>query len=728
MMDVTAAGETVSEQPAKNLSARIFQFGAFELRTETGELSKHGIRVRLQIKPLQVLEALLAKPGELVTREELCGRLWPAGTFVDFESGLNTATNRLRAALNDSAESPRYIETLPRLGYRFICPVVEIVPEEEVRGVPVATSQIAEQTAAVEQSGEAAVPAENRIRPILGKWPIKPYWAILAAGLIIAAALLFSYLQLRANARHSMPVFHQLTFRPGSVRSARFLPDLKSAIYTVAGEAGGARTEVSSLDGSTFHGLDFASGTLASVSPHGDLSFLTGAMTGPEGGYHLVRFKENGGSSQTISDGTRGADWLANGAEMALVRKHGTETLVEFPAGHVVYSSRGSIDCLRVSPHGDSVAFLEHPVRDDDGGYLRIVDDKGNTRVLTNSWSSVEGLAWSPTGNEVWFTASSAGATRALYATTETGRLRQVSSTPSSLRLFDISRAGRALVTVEDIRMTMSAKLAGDTAESDVSNLDYSHVDDISADGRLILFTEAGDAGGAHYSAYTLNQQTHHAVRFAAGRGLALSPDGKSALTIDPRDRGSLTLTSLATHVSRKISGSGFEYQWAKFLPDGRTLLVGGGHPLEPLTICEQPIDGGKPVPLNGPTYMDDVAVSPDGSKIAGNTGNQVIIFDRRSNTSRALAKTDSAIPVAWSKDGNDLFVLTFGNSTNNATNRIVKIDLRSGEVETWTTIAPSNAPGFEGLGGAVAAPDADAYAYSSHLDLSRLYVVDGWS
>jgi WD40 repeat protein len=195
-------------------------------------------------------------------------------------------------------------------------------------------------------------------------------------------------------------------------------------------------------------------------------------------------------------------------------------------------------------------------------------------------------------------------------------------------------------------------------------------------------------------------------------------------LTIDPRDRGSLTLTSLGTRASRKISGSGFEYQWAKFLPDGRTLLVGGARPLEPLTICKQSIYGGKPVPLNGPSYMDDVAISSDGSKIAGNTGTQVIVFDLRSNTSRALPRADSAIPVAWSRDGNDLFLLTFSDSTN----RIVKTDLRSGEVETWKTIAPSDAPGFEGLGGAVAAPDAGAYAYSSHLDLSRLYVVDGWS
>src|SRR5262249_22466212 len=85
-----------------------------------GELRKHGTRIRLQPKPMQVLCALLERPGEIVTRDELKARLWPDDTFVDFESGLNTAVNRLRLALGDSAEHPRYIETEARSGYRFI--------------------------------------------------------------------------------------------------------------------------------------------------------------------------------------------------------------------------------------------------------------------------------------------------------------------------------------------------------------------------------------------------------------------------------------------------------------------------------------------------------------------------------------------------------------------------------------------------------------------------------
>src|SRR6185295_2328419 len=93
------------------------------LDARAGELWKADVRVNLQDQPLKVLECLLERPGELVTREELRQRLWPGDTFVDFEHGVNAAVRRLRETLADSAESPRFVETLPRRGYRFIAPV-----------------------------------------------------------------------------------------------------------------------------------------------------------------------------------------------------------------------------------------------------------------------------------------------------------------------------------------------------------------------------------------------------------------------------------------------------------------------------------------------------------------------------------------------------------------------------------------------------------------------------
>src|SRR5215475_12236578 len=107
---------------------RRMRFGAFDADLRSGELHKHGIRLKLQDQPFRVLAFLLERPGDVVTREELRRRLWPADTFVDFDTGLNSAIKKLRVVLADSAEKPRYIETLPRRGYCFIARVENGAP------------------------------------------------------------------------------------------------------------------------------------------------------------------------------------------------------------------------------------------------------------------------------------------------------------------------------------------------------------------------------------------------------------------------------------------------------------------------------------------------------------------------------------------------------------------------------------------------------------------------
>src|SRR5467141_432666 len=99
------------------------RFGAFELDLRAGELRKQGVKIKLQEQPFQILAMLLEQPGQVVTREELRGRLWPADTFVDFDHSLNKAINKLREALGDSAENPRFVETLPRRGYRLLASI-----------------------------------------------------------------------------------------------------------------------------------------------------------------------------------------------------------------------------------------------------------------------------------------------------------------------------------------------------------------------------------------------------------------------------------------------------------------------------------------------------------------------------------------------------------------------------------------------------------------------------
>src|SRR2546430_16110070 len=109
---------------------RRVRFGAFEVDLVAGELFKQGIKIRLQQQPFRVLALLLEHPGEVVTREDLRQAIWPAGTFVEFDVGLDAAIHKLRSALGDSAENPRLVETLPRRGYRFIAAVADLAASE----------------------------------------------------------------------------------------------------------------------------------------------------------------------------------------------------------------------------------------------------------------------------------------------------------------------------------------------------------------------------------------------------------------------------------------------------------------------------------------------------------------------------------------------------------------------------------------------------------------------
>jgi cholera toxin transcriptional activator len=121
--------------PSSNREARLLRFGVFEVDLTAGELRKNGARIRLQEQPFQVLTALLQNAGQVVTRDELREKIWPADTFVDFDHSLNTAVNKIRESLGDSASNPRFVETLARRGYRFIAPVDSVVAQEQENDV-----------------------------------------------------------------------------------------------------------------------------------------------------------------------------------------------------------------------------------------------------------------------------------------------------------------------------------------------------------------------------------------------------------------------------------------------------------------------------------------------------------------------------------------------------------------------------------------------------------------
>src|SRR5271167_3745962 len=159
-------------------SARIFRFGRFETDAGRGTLSRGGLRVRLQEQPFRVVIWLLERPGEVITREELRQQLWPEGTYVDFDGSLNVILKKLRAALDDDSDNPRFIETVPRRGYRFIAPVTV----ESVAAEPPASANGVVLGDPAELSRDKRAPAPNLLK---GVPPRHLTYAVSAAVLVV---------------------------------------------------------------------------------------------------------------------------------------------------------------------------------------------------------------------------------------------------------------------------------------------------------------------------------------------------------------------------------------------------------------------------------------------------------------------------------------------------------------------------------------------------------------
>src|SRR5206468_2789667 len=552
---------------------RILRFGVFELDVRTGELRKHGVKLRVQGKPLQVLQALVERPGDVVTREELQHRLWSSDVFVDFDNGLNTAANRLRIALGDSAENPRYIETLARVGYRFIAPIEVVEPP--------------------------ASPAEPRPQTR------RPSLATVIVSTVLVFAAIGTVLTFRRGTDAGFQ-FHQVTFRRGQIWGARFAPDGRAILYTANWDEGPRRLFLTNPVSPESRPLGFDDLRLVSVSRTGELALMSFDGAAPITGGDLSRVRMNGGAPSPVEHNVMSADWSPDG-RLAIVRAIEGVNQLEFPVGSVIHKTSGWISSVRVSPRGDRIAFIEHPVRHDNRGTVKLVDTTRTVRSLSEEWADAGGIAWHPSQDEIWVTASRDNTPKSVWAITSSGKARPVAQNAGVLTLRDIAPDGTALLSRDTARLEMAGMRDGG-AQLDLSWLDWSRVADVSTDGRLVLFDESGVAGGPQYSVYLRRLDDDSTTQLGDGLGMGLSPDGKYALTLSPRDRSRFRLLALGEGKPIDLPSTGLQYQWARYFPDGQHLLALANESGKPLRLYVQSLEG-KPFPITPSTVVRNVAI-----------------------------------------------------------------------------------------------------------------------
>ncbi|MGH7339844.1 MAG: hypothetical protein ACREKH_05075, partial [Candidatus Rokuibacteriota bacterium] len=328
-----------------------------------------------------------------------------------------------------------------------------------------------------------------------------------------------------------------------------------------------------------------------------------------------------GGAPREMVKDVHVADWAPDGENMAVVSFAGGRYRLEYPIGRVLYVPEGWITYARVSPRGDRIAFLDHPRLGDIGGSVAVLDSGGVKTTLSSDWKALQGLAWSGTGDEIWFTGSrtGSGGSSALYAVTLSGRERTVYSSPGTLKLNDISRDGQqVLLTRGTTRGGIIARGATAANDRELSWFDYSTVADLSPDGNILLFHEWGEGVDGIPTIFIRKTDGSDAVRLGEGRPLALSPDGQFALAVQGNGAQELVLLPTRTGDIRRLPrGQIMEYlDWATWSPDGRRVFFAGREAPDVRRTYVQDVDGGDPRPVT-PDGFVGLLLSPDGRTIA---------------------------------------------------------------------------------------------------------------
>ncbi len=549
-------------------------------------------------------------------------------------------------------------------------------------------------------------------------------WVV--AGVLALAVLLLMLLQLRPP---PPPVSYQrLTFEAGTVYSARFARDGQSIVYSAAWNGGPVQLFSTVGNSALAQPLSLGDANLLAISPASELAVvLHGTHTGQletAGGMLAVAPLAGGSPREVLSD-VRWADWDPAG-KLAVVLYADGHSRLEYPIGNVLYQSAGWISNIRFSPQGDQIAFLDHPARWDDRGAVHVSDISGHTRILTPQWESVEGLAWSREGKEIWFSAANKGLNLSLMAVTLLGRTRTLLELPTAVTLQDVSSDGRVLMTLNSRRVAMGAGIVGSKEDVDLSWHDWSVAKDISADGQFLIFEDASEAAGANYAVALRRFDGSLPVRLGPGSAGGISPDGKWAVSLSTGNPERLSLLPIGAGQPRPINVSGLEHihnGWARFLEDGKSITANGNEPGHGQRCYVLDLGGAKPRAVT-PEGVSCGPASPDMRLVVGTGPDYTVgLYPLAGGEPRSIPGLGAGFqPVRFSQDSSTLY----GYRPGELPGKIYKINIATGEQTVVRELRPGVPAGVISVAPVVVSRDGRRFAYSYNQTLSVLYLMSG--
>ncbi len=560
----------------------------------------------------------------------------------------------------------------------------------------------------------------------------RKYWIVALLVLTLAGLGLGVLGGMRLTTRKP-PVYQPLTFRRGSIWNARFGPDAQTIVYGAAWEGTPVEVFSARTDSPESRSIGIAGADLLDISSKGEMALALGSHN-REGFIRagmLARAPLAGGAPREILDGVEAATWTPDGSQLAIVRSVAGKDRLEFPVGKVLYENTGWISNIRFSPDGNTIAFIDHPLANDDGGSVAIIDQSGNNRrVLSTRYASVRGVAWIPSGKEVWFSGTHDQASGEIHAVTLDGSERLVQRIPGALTLQDIAPDGRVLFDSTIQRASILARGSGQKTERELGWHDWSVVRDISNDGKLVLFLEAGEAGGANYASYVRPTDGSPAVRISDGVATAISPDSKSALVFNNSRVGELTIYPRGPGEAVRMNLGSITIEFACWFPDGKRILVMGSEPGHGLRLYELDSPQAKPRPIaqEGFTTLWNT-ISPDGRSIAVLDPEQKMVIypiaaegavASQSGTPRAVPSIQPGEQtIRWSSDPDWVYV----TKPTDIPTKVYRVNVKTGQRDLMMSLQPLDRTGLDTTSSLRMTPDGKSYAYSYERFLSELYV-----
>ncbi len=552
------------------------------------------------------------------------------------------------------------------------------------------------------------------VQPVIGRRQVLPW---LAGGLAAGAAG-GAYFE-RSLSRREPVTFTRLTYRRGDVNAARFAPD-GSVIYSANWE--GSPYSVYSLRPGNRESRSLGLGPsthLAAVSSTNELAIVLAAKD------TLARVPISGGTPRELLEGVLEADWSPDAKEMAVVRRIGTRYRVEYPIGTVLHDGAAQPMRPRISPDGNRVAFFERDLSGVGDVALKLARAGDPALVLTGGMRGVAGLAWAPSGKEVWISAvRKASDNPAIFAVTLQGQMRLLTQSANWLSIHDVSLNGELLAASTVSRVGIRGLLSGERESRDLSWHENSVVSQMTTDGSLLLM-ELG-AGDGRNNAIFYQRGGQGTVRLGDGNYPALSPDGKSVVCVR-RDENRAVLQIIPTGAGevRAFASEGLRYQGPEWFPDGQRILFNASSADGVLRGYTAPAAGGPSSPIT-PAGVRAMRVSPNGKwMVAASTGKgawlQSVGDSAASRPITGLLPDDSVL--AWTADGNALIIRSPVPPGEQIA--IERLALSNGARTRLHQISAPE-PGDTFRRELVVADDGRAYAFSFQRDLASLYLVRG--